>query len=318
MMKPQLRKPACLRQITHNPERAIPWKGRMTPPRSLLVCGLLLLLPLATACNDSAPRVEATVGSDGTLSDAGDRLVALPRPPILAAEGTGDLAKARLNAVRTRWGQLYRRTDARLVSVEALPFLTRTEAGRAFLAAEGERALARGWPAESCPAVVTTAPAETAGLGELVGQALSDCLAEVGAVSPDCGCQVLAVNDFLTVPREEMKYASGTAARMRVPALGLDEILVADEAEDGTLIRDLRGPVARVTRGPGSRVEVKLLRGDRAFEGRSIEVGFRRGRLAERIYATDAAGARMSLLIGFSPEELAEGAAAWLAWPEEG
>ena len=287
--------------------------------RCLLPAALLgLLLVSLSGCGEREPELGATIVTAGTVPMAGDRLVSLPRPPILVAEGTDDLAMARLNAARTDWQKLYRRTDAQLVSVDALPFLTRTEAGRAFLAAEGARALARGQPAERCPATVVSVPGEAASLDDLVGDTLSRCLAELAPAHPDCGCEVLAVNDFLTVPREEMNYASGLTARMRVPELGIDDVLVADVVEGETLIRGLRGPVARLERAPDDSVAVVMLRDGRRFAGRSLPVGYRRGRIAERIYATDPAGARMSLLVGFSPKELAEGAAAWLAWPRGG
>ncbi len=88
-----------------------------------------------------------------------------------------------------------------------------------------------------------------------------------------------------------------------------------------TLLRDPSGPVARLVHAEDDRVAVIFERGrlqGHRFEGRRIAMGFRRGRLAERIYATDAEGHRLSLLVGFEPDELAGRAAAWLAWPPEG
>lgn len=242
------------------------------------------------------------------------RLVTMPRPPILAAEDRAGIALARLNAERTRWGELYGRSDAEPVSADTLPFLTATPEGRRFLAATGPRAIARGLPEESCPATVTAAPARQIALPALVEQVLGQCIAALAPSHPGCGCRVLAVGDRVTVPRAEMNYATGTTARMRIPELGIDQVLVAEDAADAVLLRDLLGPLARVERLPDG-VRVRFLREDRAFAGRSLPVGYRRGRIAERIYATDATGATLRLLIGFSPDELAEGAAAWLAWP---
>lgn len=281
---------------------------------------LALTLAAPLGCTTAEPERElgrATLAGTASAPPIGERLVSLPRPPILAAEDAAGLSKAGLNAARTDWQRLYRRTDAQLVSIDALPFLTRTAEGRAFLAAEGPRALARGRPAAQCPLTVVGLRPEGAPIDTLVSETLSRCLQGLTAAQPDCGCEVLAVNDFLTVPRWEMNYASGLTARMLVPALGLDALLVADIVEGETLIRGLDGPVGRLERLPGGRVRVVLGEGRQSFEGRSIPVGYRRGRIAERIYATDAEGRRMSLLIGFSPGELAEGVAAWLAWPAD-
>ncbi len=114
---------------------------------------------------------------------------------------------------------------------------------------------------------------------------------------------------------------------MRSTSLDIDLLLVAEETSgeasgdasgDGTLLRDLYGQVAYVIRGEDDSVTVKFASTGRRFDGFRIPVGFRRGRIAERIYAVDADGNRLSLLIGFGPSELASGAAAWLAWPPEG
>jgi hypothetical protein len=106
---------------------------------------------------------------------------------------------------------------------------------------------------------------------------------------------------------------------MRSASLGIDLLLVAEETGAGeAILRDLRGPVAHLARGENNRVTLNFLPTGRQFDGYRIPVGFRRGRIAERIYAIDADGNRLSLLIGFEPDELASGAGAWLAWRPEG
>ena len=142
------------------------------------------------------------------------------------------------------------------------------------------------------------------------------CLSARAADQTDCGCQIVALDDMVTIPAGEAGYATGTTARLRAPSLGLDLLLVAEEIDGQILLRDLRGVVARLTSGDGEEVRVDFPATKTVFQGRRIPVGFRRGRVAERIYATDNGGNRLSLLIGFEPEELAGGAAAWLAWPE--
>jgi hypothetical protein len=70
--------------------------------------------------------------------------------------------------------------------------------------------------------------------------------------------------------------------------------------------------------GENDSATLIFLSTERRFEGFRIPVGFRRGRIAERIYLADAQGNRLSLLIGFEPDELAGRAGAWLAWPPKG
>lgn len=247
------------------------------------------------------------------------RMLVLDRPPIIAVQRAEETPLAIRAAAGAAAPELERRESARWVRVDALPFLTQTEAGLQFLAAVAPRALARGMPPEFCPALATATGAPGTGRGTVAGQALDACLADLGPEHDGCGCRIIALDDVVTVPRDETVYATGVSARMRVPALGLDLMLVAEDGPDEeTLLRDLAGPVARLVQGEGDRVAVVFEASGRRFDGHRIPVGFRRGRLAERIYGTDAEGNRLSLLVGFEPEELAGHAAAWLAWPSQG
>jgi hypothetical protein len=246
-------------------------------------------------------------------------MAVLPNPPIVAATGPGDLRIARTIAAHTDLARVSRRESVRWVGVDSLPFLNATEAGKRFLAAAAPRALARGMPKEACPVSAMASGAPSAARADIAVQALRNCLATLAPEHSDCGCRIVALDDMVTVPRKDTAYATGTSARLRVASLGIDLLLVAEQtAPDGMLLRDLRGPVARLKHGEADAVTVEFLGSGRRFEGRRIAVGFRRGRIAERIYATDSDGNRLSLLVGFEPDELAARAAAWLAWPSEG
>ncbi|HSF93727.1 MAG TPA: hypothetical protein VLA52_01775 [Thermohalobaculum sp.] len=282
---------------------------------------LMAAMGLAAAC--AAPNL----GADSARARLGEalhsqKMLVPERPPVIAAILPEDVALAQLTAARIDAERLYRNPLSQWAGVDALPFLTSTDAGRRFLAATPPRALARGAPEESCPALAMASGASgeaAIGRATVVAAALSQCLAQLPPDSAICGCRVVALDSIVTVPRDQIVYATGTSARLRAAALGIDLLLVAEDGPDGeTLLRDLSGPVAWLTRGVDNAVTLRLAGGGRVFEGSSIPVGYRRGRLAERIYATDAAGVRMSLLIGFGPDELAQSAGAWLAWPQGG
>ncbi|MBY8974998.1 hypothetical protein KHP62_04205 [Rhodobacteraceae bacterium NNCM2] len=244
-------------------------------------------------------------------------MVLLKNPPVIAAEVGDDLDTAALVAKRSDPATLAMREQASRVRIDMLPYLIGSDEGRAFLQAAGSRALARGEPALSCPATAVVQHAAPVPRETLAREVLTACLADLPADRGDCGCRVVAIDDLVSVPREDLAYATGSSARLSIPAQGIDGLLVAEEDAHGNLLlRDLTRQIARVDLEGGERVSVRFENGD-TFKGRRIQVGFRRGRLAERIYAENADGQRLSLLIGFEPDELAERAGAWLAWPKD-
>ena len=242
------------------------------------------------------------------------RLLVLKVPPLIAAEDQAGISDARRLMSRLDPAELRDREGARFADANALPWLSGSAAGRAYLAATPQRVLVRGRPAEQCPVAFAEIDAPTRPVADLVASGLKKCLENA---PPGCGCQVVAAGSVLLVPRNEISYATGIAARIRVQALKLDGFLVAEETPDGdVLLRDLARPVAKVTR-EGRDVTVTLAQSGGVYRGQARPVGYRRGRIAERIYATSESGERLSLLIGFDPDELAQFAGAWLAWPSD-
>ncbi|MGD1924212.1 MAG: hypothetical protein ACFB03_08475 [Paracoccaceae bacterium] len=239
----------------------------------------------------------------------------MARPPILAAEDASDIETVRRLISRLTPSELLERNGARLVDASELPWISGSQTGRAFLESRGNRILVRGKPAERCPIAFADAAPKTTPLGDLARTSLTRCLQ---MADPGCGCEVVAFNSALAVPRENISYATGIAARLRARSLGVDSLLVAEELPDGAvLLRDLSKTIGTVRVSSDNIVEIKLTDVDGVFTGTARDVGFRRGRKAQRIYARNERGERVSLLIGFDPDELSEFAGAGLAWPPD-
>lgn len=275
------------------------------------IVGLLLAAGL-TACAaapDSAGSQRQKISQSVDLQ----RILIMPRPPRIAVDKENDLETVTRRLQQLNPNALAAREGARLIDANALPWLAGSTEGRDFLAGPPTRVLVRGTPAAFCPVALTeTGPGSAT---DLAASALRSCAAQS---APGCGCQIIALGSVLMVPREEVAYATGISARIQARSLGLDGFLVAEETPDGLiLLRDVSGVVGVMQRGDGNAVRLTFDKASEPFTGQTRGVGFRRGRLAERVYATDSSGNRVTVLIGFEPEELAEFAGAWLAWPPD-
>lgn len=278
---------------------------------TMCACAALLL----TGCLGQAPSAGSQRAKTPDKLNT-QRLLVLPRPPKISANNATDIAVAKRLIARLSPDDLRRRDGARIVDSNALPWLSGSTEGRNFLGKEPQRILVRGEPTEICPIALAVSAPPTKALEEVAGDALLTCLGQTARKG--CGCRIIAVGSVLLVPREDMNYATGIAARVHAPSLGIDRLLVAEDASDGTtLLRDLNGIIGKIERAGDQQIVLTLEGQDTRFSGTSKKVGFRRGRLAERIYARDEKGNKVSLLIGFDPDELAEVAGAWLAFPPD-
>src|SRR5690625_1776290 len=266
----------------------------------------------------SACAAGPDTGSDSRNSGAGasgERILVMERPPEIRAMNARDLEAAHTLMERLSVEELRGRTGARLHDARELPWISGSTAGRDFLELAEPRLLLRGDPAEICAVAFAEGGDASRPLADLATGALERCIAEAG---PGCGCSIVAMNSVLLVPLDEVSYATGAPARLRVPSLGLDKMLIAEVA-DGKheVLRDVTHRVGEIEHGEGDHVTIRLDGVEGAFTGEARRVGFRRGRLAQRVYARNEAGEQLILLIGFGPNELSEMAGAWLAWPAD-
>jgi hypothetical protein len=271
-------------------------------------------LALAVACSDGGNRAGSQRERAPDSVNA-QKILIMDRPPIVIAKDPIGIENARTLISRLTPTALQSRKGARFVDANELPWLSGSVQGKTFMTSPPNRVLVRGNPQSMCPVAFTATGDAGTPTGEVARRALSKCLSDAPA---GCGCQVVAIRNSLLAKREDISYATGIAARIRSRALGLDDLVVAEEQPSGTvLLRDLTSPIGTLNFSKGDAVSMTLKGSNSVYTGTVRNVGFRRGRLARRIYVKSPGGERISILIGFDPGELAEFAGAWLAWPPD-
>ncbi|QIE57663.1 hypothetical protein G5B40_20740 [Pikeienuella piscinae] len=243
----------------------------------------------------------------GRLSgpSAGDlmRFAAAPFPPVLAAADVAGVPAAAAGASTASASRVAALPRARMVEISAIPWLRASPEGAAFLSSAFPRALARGAPAENCPAAAfsTQGGAPFSSRTEAAASALDACLDILArrAAPKSCSCRLMAVDDVLLAPQGDFTFAPVVSALMIAPdghrRLVAEALHPVDGAELVSL-RDLEGEVARVAL-LGDQAELLLADGAR-FSGRREPFGYRRGRLAERLVLSNASGEEMTVLLG--------------------
>lgn len=273
---------------------------------------------LAAACASDG-------GADGNPRDLGQlglqQLVLPAAPPLIEAQDADDVDRAMRLAARYDRKRLERQRRTRVIEAVQTPLLYEAPAGQRFLSTPGARALAMGYPPAICPAIGLATSAEPAPRSETAASALNLCLAKLkeSDASAECGCRLVALDDTLLAEQAAFAYARGVTAQFVGGKQALATTLIAEERPEADGSGDVRiwfldalGPraVARLTEE--GEAELAVLEGpngelsaSRYYRGRWESEGFRRGRLAEKLYLKDEDGERLIALIGYSPAELA-------------
>jgi len=271
----------------------------------------------AQLAQSSGGLVQSAPVNSLTGSAVRQRFFSVPRPAEVVAETYSDLGEALLYARRATDTDPKKQNGGKWIEAAQIGLLFGAPEGKAFLTAPSGRALVRGEPAESCPALnVATAPTDD----QATEGAMRACLRQVSARA-ECGCRVIARADRLLAKRDEFQYAIGVSSYLVDPTTGRQLRMTAEERiiEGRPGVRRLwmlgaAGPVGMLQVESDGRAAFVFSETGKRYDGSHVEDGFRRGRVARRAYLTAKDGKRMVVLVGFEDTELKENTATLLTW----
>lgn len=304
---------------------------------ALIACGLVASALALEGCRALGlpSSYEAIPAGDIRL-----KKLSLPAvPPEIGAKAPGEIAEAKHEARASRLTGLADLERTERVEGAQLPLFFESAVGRAYLRSGPGRAIARGAPAESCPAFGVAVEQPT--VEGAVETALNSCLeARPSDKRADCSCQLMAADGALLAKRESFEYARAVSVKALFYGKNgrADEsLLIAEErvgpeldatpdaAELARLaagarrlwLLDVKGPVAALDLEADGTATMQPMAGERdqlkpsgLFVGRWRAEGFRRGRRAGEVALIDADGRKLALLLGYEPAELTQRGAA--------
>ena len=256
-----------------------------------------------------------------TGSAVRQRFFSVPRPAEIVANDYDELNEALLYARRAASSDPKEQNGGKWIEAAQIGLLFGAPEGKAFLTAPAGRALVRGEPAKTCPALhVASAPTDD----QATEGAMRACMRQLSARS-GCGCRVIARADRLLAKKDEFQYAIGVSSHLVDPTNGQKIQMTAEErvVEGRPGVRRLwmlgaGGPVGMLQVEGDGRAAFVFTKTGKRYDGSHREDGFRRGRIARRAYLTAKDGRRIVILVGFEDAELKENSASLQAWNPHG
>jgi len=261
--------------------------------------------------------VNSTPRSTLDSRDLTQRVLLRPRPPKIIAADYSALPEALSYAARSATGDAERVRGARWTEAAQIGLLFGSPEGKAYLTGKEGRALVRGEPMESCPALnVALAPTDE----QATDGAMRACLNETAAMA-DCGCRLIARGDHLLAKRDEFAYAIGVGTTVIDQSRGTMQSYASEEriVEGRPGARHLwmlgvSGPVGLLQVEPDGRAAMTINATGERLSGVHKADGFRRGRVARRAYLNGEDGRQVIVLVGYENTEFKENRGQLAAW----
>lgn len=252
-------------------------------------------------------------------SQGGQWLLRSPAPPKVVAQSRSDISEAAAAAADAQRNfRANPRRGARWIDSARVGLLQGAPEGATFLAAPRARALARGEPAESCPAVSVATGGSP---DQTVRAALNRCFDALDGRA-DCGCRLMAQGSQLLARERDFAYATGVNATLYgrdyngAPLIAEERALVETPGARRVWLLSPIGLTAMGLLAPDGRAALLFATNGERYDGVHRAEGLRRGRIARKLFLRGADGDRLTALIGFEPVELEERGGELRQWEE--
>lgn len=265
-----------------------------------VACAAFALVSLLFGCAPSTPGARLSGPSSQDLL----RLWAPAAPQNIVAADRAGIAAAAAGAEAASTSRVSALPRSRRIEISALPWLRSSPEGAIFLASSLPRALARGAPAQTCPAAAASPSVpQPATRPEAAAAALGACHDQLRRRNADaaCGCRLVAVDETLLAPLSEFGYAPVVSALMiepNGPRRLVAETLRPVDGVELVMLRDTQREIARVALLGEEAELIFVAQPGVHYFGAREPFGYRRGRLAERLSLKSPEGEELTLLIG--------------------
>lgn len=263
-------------------------------PRTLLFLAFLALASCATAPVGPLPD------ADGVTRE----FLYTPFQSDLISTTPDDISQVVQDATSRSYAEIAEHRRTQEIRLDQLAYFFRSADGRAYLLAEGPKAIVRGAPQGQCPVEVSMVGGGNAQAS--ITQALQSCHEDLSALGlqDSCDCRLLAQGTILHAAPATFEYAVDLPVRLFRDGR-LDPVTYFSRAgSDGTGTRAILVELGDTQlmavsySDPGARHAVVTYPDGTQIPAERAPVGYDRGRLRESFTTTQQDGTPLRIIVG--------------------